>query len=118
MLRILSEDNKVKYVCLPSQKQVRSVFVKKCLDIIITDTPDKQQSQLFGCHGSGLNQFFAFASNGQIITIEERFCTGILKDGVSVGTVTCSVDDESQFWKYDEIVRCILTHSRMRYESI
>lgn len=76
-----------------------SVKDESCLDIYTTELYG--QLATFGCHGLGGNQFFAFAKNGQIITVEE-LCIGVSKSLVVL--VQCDESDVSQFWKYDDTV--------------
>lgn len=54
------------------------------------------------CHGNGDDQFFAFSKSGEIITYVEEYCVGIKNQTVSA--VSCSKDDKSQLWTYNDEV--------------
>lgn len=70
-----------------------------CLDIYTAASNGKLN--LWACHGTGLNQFFALTKSGQILTAEDlclsiRIRTAILE--------RCSENDGSQLWNYDSEV--------------
>lgn len=67
----------------------------------------KSQLGTFGCHGMGGSQFFGFAKNGQIVTVEE-LCAGISANVNSVILVECFERDKSQLWNYDDKVHMTL----------
>lgn len=77
---------------------------KGCLDIFTTALRGKLI--VYGCHGSGGNQFFAYAKSGQIITTED-LCVGI-NDEKTVILVQCSDGEESQLWDfYKNVCECL-----------
>lgn len=82
--------------------QVKNVATGTCLDIYTTALFGKLI--VYGCHGSGGNQFFACATSGQIITVEE-LCVGVARNKVTVILVSCSELDQSQLWDYNDQVK-------------
>lgn len=78
-----------------------SVADKNCLDI--TAGRVNVQLSLYGCHGFGGTQFFAFTKTDQIVTTEE-LCVGISNDQNSVILMECDEKNAKQLWNYDEKV--------------
>lgn len=60
----------------------------------------------YSCHGQGGAQFFAFTSDGQIMTYSEK-CLGISIDKKSVVLFECTESDKSQLWDYRKEVNIL-----------